>query len=373
MGLSKIEIERYSRHLSLEKVGYAGQEKLKSAKVLVVGAGGLGCPILQYLVAAGVGELGIVDFDKVEESNLQRQVLFNSDIVGTNKALSAKIQLEKLNSFVKLKAYPKKLTAENAVSLFKLYDFIIDGTDNFTTRYLVNDAAVLSKKPFIYGAIYRFEGQLSVFNYQNGPTYRCLFPNPSQLLAEANCSEAGVLGVLPGIIGTYMANEAIKIILGIGNVLSGKLMLINTLNNTTSTININPLKEEIAKVHEFGISTSQQDYVCDSDHPVKEISVVELRERLARKENIQFLDIREAHELPKPNELQGLSIPFAELPERHLEVSKSKLTVVYCQSGIRSKQAIHFLQEKHAHKMLLNLKGGINSWLEEANLLEKQI
>lgn len=207
-------MSRYNRHIILSDVGQIGQDKLSKAKVLVVGAGGLGCPVLQYLTAAGIGELGIIDFDVVEESNLQRQILFGTSSLGTNKALAAKNRLEDLNPTIQINAYTEKLTSKNALELFKEYDIIVDGTDNFATRYLVNDAAILTNKPIVYGAIYKFEGQVSVFNYQNGPSYRCLFPNAPKEGSVANCSEVGVLGVLPGIIGTMMANEVLKISFG---------------------------------------------------------------------------------------------------------------------------------------------------------------
>src|SRR5690606_19253182 len=215
---------RYSRHIILSEIGQAGQDKLLSAKVLVIGAGGLGCPVLQYLAAAGIGTLGIIDFDVVEISNLQRQVLFGTSSLGKNKAEAAKKHLEDLNPEISIMAYAEKLTYQNALELFKNYDIIVDGSDNFETRYLVNDACIITNKPLVFGAIYKFEGQVSVFNYQNGPSYRCLFPNPPQKDTVPNCSEIGVLGVLPGIIGSMQANEVLKIILGIGSTLSGKLL-----------------------------------------------------------------------------------------------------------------------------------------------------
>jgi molybdopterin/thiamine biosynthesis adenylyltransferase len=236
--LNEQENKRYSRHLLLSDIGVSGQEKLKSGKVLVVGAGGLGCPVLQYLTAAGVGNIGVIDFDAVDLSNLQRQILYSTNDVGTNKALAAKNRLESLNPLIEITAYPYQLTNKNALELFAKYDLIVDGSDNFSTRYLVNDACILTGKTLVYGAIYKFEGQVTVFNYQDGPSYRCLFPEAPQQGSVPNCSEVGVLGVIPGIIGVYQANEALKIILGIGTVLSGKLLVIDALNNSQLELNI---------------------------------------------------------------------------------------------------------------------------------------
>ena len=220
-------MNRYSRHIALSEIGQAGQNKLLNAKVLVIGAGGLGCPILQYLAAAGVGNIGIVDFDTIELSNLQRQVLFGSASIGLNKAEAAKTRLQDLNNTISITAYPKKLTHQNSLSLFKNYDIIVDGTDNFETRYLINDAAIITNKPVVFGAIYKFEGQVSVFNYKAGPSYRCLFSNQQEKEQSGHCEDLGVLGVLPGIIGSMQANEVLKMILEIGNILSGKLLLYN--------------------------------------------------------------------------------------------------------------------------------------------------
>ena len=365
MSLSNKEINRYSRHIQLREIGYEGQEKLKKARILVVGAGGLGCPVLQYLTAAGVGTLGIVDFDVVEESNLQRQILFNSQLVGINKAIAAKEQLEKLNPNIELIAYPKKLEHQNAVALFMEYDLIVDGTDNFATRYLVNDASLLANKPYVYGAIYRFEGQVTVFNYKNGPTYRCLFPNPPKLHSIPNCNETGVLGVLPGIIGAYQANEALKIILDIGQPLSGKLMLINTQNNSTSMVNINRLEEQVEKV--LSSNKLQDTYSSDceteqSTQELKELTVEELKAMLSTDKKIEFVDVRELHEIPRIDELKGLAIPSNEIANRFQEISKHSTVVIYCQTGIRSKNSILFLQEKYGFNNLWNLQGGMNAW-----------
>ena len=247
------QVSRYSRHISLKEIGVAGQEKINKAKVLVVGAGGLGCPVLQYLTAAGIGTIGIVDFDVVEESNLQRQVLFGMTSLGRNKAIVAKELLSNLNPRIELISCAEKLNPENVVSLFKPYDIIVDATDNFTSRYLINDASVVLNKPLVYGAIYKFEGQVSVFNYKGGPSYRCVFPNPPQKGTIPNCAQIGVLGVLPGIIGCMQANEVLKLVLGLGNILSGKLYCFNALNNLSQTLRVQRNALEIETVKSRGL------------------------------------------------------------------------------------------------------------------------
>jgi len=241
MPLTPEEKYRYSRHLLLEEVGLEGQEKLKEAKVLVIGAGGLGCPVLLYLAAAGVGTIGVIDFDTIDASNLQRQTLFSTDDVGRSKAEVAKEKLNANNPFINVIAYNEELTNKNSLEIFSAFDIIVDGTDNFHTRYMVNDACLIANKPFVYGAIHKFEGQVSVFNYQEGPTYRCLFPNPPEAGSIPSCSEVGVVGILPGIIGTQQANQVIKIILQIGQVLSGRLMIYNALQSSFMEIEINKI------------------------------------------------------------------------------------------------------------------------------------
>ena len=251
MELTAEEKYRYSRHLLLEEVGLQGQEKLKKAKVLVVGAGGLGCPILLYLAAVGVGTIGVIDFDTIDASNLQRQTLFSTNDLGRSKAKVAKEKLNSNNPFIEVISYNEQLTNENALDLFSKFDIIVDGTDNFYTRYLVNDACLIANKPLVYGAIHKFEGHVSVFNYQEGPTYRCLFPNPPKAGSIPSCSEVGVIGVLPGIIGTQQANEVIKIILGTGKVLSGRLLIYNALQSSFMEIKINKTVVTIFNKEEF--------------------------------------------------------------------------------------------------------------------------
>lgn len=331
---------RYNRQIILSEVGPAGQHKLANAKVLVVGAGGLGCPILQYLAAAGIGTLGIIDFDVVEMSNLHRQMLFGTSSLGKNKAEAAKHRLEDLNPEISIIAYAEKLTHQNALELISNYDIVVDGTDNFETRYLINDACVITNRPLVFGSIYKFEGQVSVFNYQNGPSYRCLFPNPPQKNTVPNCSEIGVLGVLPGIIGSFQANEVLKMILGIGKVLSGQVLCYNALTSQTSILKINKSEAQIEKVlkekHIFHLK--QLDSHCDFQSEVISIKDV------ANLESSQFIDVREAHEQPKVEGLQITYTPLNQLEINHNQIDTSKYAYIFCQSGIRSKQAVSVLK-----------------------------
>ncbi len=339
-------MSRYSRHIILPEIGKKGQDKLANAKVLVIGAGGLGCPVLQYLAAAGIGTIGIVDFDVVDESNLQRQILFGTTTLGKNKALAAKERLTDINPQVAIITYPEALTHKNAITIFEQYDIVVDGTDNFDTRYLINDAAIITHKPLVYGAIYKFEGQVAVFNYKNGPSYRCLFPTPPKKGSLPNCSEVGVLGVLPGIIGTLQANEVLKITLEIGTVLSGKIHYYNALTTQSYTLNLDRNQSAIdlvlKKKHTF---SKQEDasFVCDN--AIKEITIQEG----LRLENTLFIDIREASELPKINQLPHIQIPVRELENRISVIKTNQIIIIFCQSGIRSKKAIQILQQNNIH------------------------
>ncbi|WP_370476618.1 molybdopterin-synthase adenylyltransferase MoeB [Tamlana flava] len=343
-------MNRYNRHIILSDIGQKGQDKINNARVLVVGAGGLGCPVLQYLAAAGVGTLGIIDFDIVEESNLQRQVLFGTSSLGENKAIAAKKRLQDLNCKIKIIAYAEKLTYQNALQLFEEYDIILDGSDNFETRYLVNDASIIVNKPLVFGAIYKFEGQVSVFNYENGPSYRCLFPNPPKKDSVPNCSQIGVLGVLPGIIGCMQANEALKIILGIGKTLSGKLFCYNALTLQNSTLTIKRSGSEINKVlkNKSDFSKRQMNVICEI--PVQTISMKDA----LNKENVQFIDVREFDEVPKVNDLKTTSIPLSQLENKLEKIDANKDKVLFCQSGIRSQKAVSMLQKlniKHCYSL----------------------
>jgi molybdopterin/thiamine biosynthesis adenylyltransferase/rhodanese-related sulfurtransferase len=367
MTLTAQEKKRYSRHLLLSEIGVSGQEKLKKSKVLVIGAGGLGCPVLQYISAAGVGHIGIVDFDKVDESNLQRQILYSTSDVGTNKAKAAKNRLNALNPLIEVSAYEYKLTNKNALGLFSQYDIIVDGSDNFSTRYLVNDASIITGKTLVYGAIHKFEGQVTVFNFKQGPSYRCLFPEAPTPGSAPSCSETGVLGVLPGIVGVYQANEVLKIILGIGNVLSGKLLLVDALNNSNLELNIEKSPQQINKVltakNEF--ESYDYDFFCGIEPETKKevndtISSVELSE-LITSETVQIIDVREEWESPKFGELNAINIPLNTLDNNLHKIKKNIKTIVYCQKGGRSTQAIKYLHE-NGFDNLINLQGGISSY-----------
>ncbi len=365
MKLTDQEKNRYSRHILLEKVGLEGQEKLKAAKVLVIGAGGLGCPVLQYLTAAGVGTIGIIDFDRVDATNLQRQILYTVSDIGENKAITAKNRLTQLNPHINFDVYPEKLTTKNALVLFAKYDMVVDGTDNFSTRYLVNDACVITNKPLVYGAIYKFEGQISVFNYKGGPTYRCLFPEPPKAGSVPNCSDVGVIGVLPGLIGTQQANEVIKIILEIGEPLSGKLLTYDSLNNSFLTLNVNRSEEEVQKVLSNSADFESMDYdffcgiVTDSD--LKEISVEDLKSMLESSEDFQIVDVRQEYEQPRIESDKVLVAPLNDLESYVDQISTSKKVIVICQHGIRSVAAIEHLENNYDFENLINLENGIGN------------
>ncbi|PHS67525.1 MAG: dinucleotide-utilizing protein [Flavobacterium sp.] len=339
-------MNRYNRHIILSEIGQEGQDKLSKAKVLVIGAGGLGCPVLQYLAAAGVGTLGIIDFDIVSESNLQRQILYGTSSLGKNKAETAKARLEDLNNEISIIAYPEKLRHKNAISLFHKYDIIVDGTDNFITRYLVNDASIITGKPLVYAGIYKFEGQVSVFNYKGGPSYRCLFPNPPKEGAIPNCSEVGVLGVLPGIIGTLQANEVLKMILGIGEVLSGKVLYYNTLTNQTTILKINRSEAEIQRVKnsEPIFETLIAEDNCEVS--VEEISIKEV----LQKKDTQLIDVREKNENPKIESDKIVHIPLSELENRTTELNSEKEIIFFCQAGIKSKRAASIINNSFSIK-----------------------
>lgn len=369
--LNQDELKRYNRHIILPEVGIEGQEKLKQAKVLVIGAGGLGCPVLQYLTAAGVGSIGIVDYDTVDVSNLQRQILYDVYDVGKSKVDCAINKLSKQNPFVHFTAHKIQLSNQNALETLLPYDLVIDGTDNFPTRYLVNDACLLLNKPLVYGSINRFEGQVSVFNLgteteKQGPSYRCLFPQPPAAEDVPNCSEAGVLGVLPGIVGSLQANEAIKVITGIGNPLSGKLFIINALNMQCYTIEF----ERDKNLKPFTLEQfNQNDYelFCNGTpaNAIKEISVNELNELLrVGKSNLQLLDVREPGEQPYVDILDDLKIPLNKVLENKQLIHPQKKVIVFCKSGARGKLAIQQLQQAGFNN-LYNLKGGVMEWLKQ--------
>lgn len=348
--LSQAEQQQYSRHLLMDAIGIKGQLALKNAKVLVLGAGGLGCPVLQYLAAAGVGTLGILDDDTVDQTNLQRQVLYTHEDIGKPKALVAKTKLQGLNPFISLNAIQERLTIKNALELFKVYDIIIDCTDNFPTRYLANDAAIISNKPLVYGAIFKFEGQVSVFNYEDGPSYRCIFPDPPAAGSVPNCSEIGVLGVLPGIIGSFQANEAIKMICGIGETLSGKLLTFDALTMQSQAFSF-------SKTVEANIVSFQEDYevFCGLPKAVEELSFDGLEQL---NQPYSLLDVR-TYEEREIHHIGGIHIPLDEITARANQLPKNETLVVYCKSGMRSLKAIGLLQDLGAKNTLINLKNGL--------------
>ena len=346
-------MSRYSRHIVLSEVGQQGQALLSSAKVLVIGAGGLGCPVLQYLTAAGIGTLGIIDFDVVELSNLQRQILFGTSSIGVNKALAAKNRLEDLNPTIQINAYPEKLTAKNVLTLFNRYDVIVDGSDNFATRYLVNDASIIVNKPVVFGAIYKFEGQVSVFNYLDGPSYRCLVPKPPKEGSVANCSEVGVLGVLPGIIGSMQANEVIKIILGFDHVLTGKLLCYNSKTADITTIKVKKSEKTFEDIHSRKGHLKDQYPEPSCEFKVEEISA----EEALNKEDVQFIDIREPDEYPQFDIPPSLQIPLGTLEQNLNRLPAEKEYIIYCQSGVRSKLAVQLLKEFNIQNCY-SLQGG---------------
>jgi sulfur-carrier protein adenylyltransferase/sulfurtransferase len=364
--LNKEELIRYNRHLILPGFGKDAQEKLKASRVLVIGAGGLGCPVLQYLTAAGVGTIGILDFDVVEESNLQRQVLFNVEDIGSSKAETASRKLALQNPHLEFKINNLKLSVENALNIISPYDLVVDGSDNFATRYLVNDSCVILKKPFVSGAIFKFEGQLSVFNYKNkegihGPTYRCLYPEAPDRKDVPSCSEIGVLGVLPGMIGAMQANEAIKVITGIGEPLSGKLLTLDALTMQTTILKFSADEKNFA-IRELG----QYEDVCEvaenkSEPGYKEMTVFELKAKLDQKENLELLDVREEFEREICS-LGGKLIPMNSIPAHIEPIPENKPVVVYCHRGMRSAMVVKFLSEEFGYKNLYNLGGGIHAW-----------
>jgi len=372
--LSKEEIQRYSRHLIMPEVGLEGQLKLKRARVLMIGAGGLGAPLGLYLAAAGVGHLGVVDFDVVDSSNLQRQVTFTTADVGKLKSEAAKARLSALNPLIEIQSFETRLTSENALDLFKDYDVIVDGTDNFPTRFLVNDACLLLGKPNVYGSIFRFEGQATVFGYPGGPCYRCLYPEPPPPGLVPSCAEGGVLGVLPGIVGSIQAMETIKLILGTGEPLVGRLLLLDALAMRFRELKLrrNPdcpmcgehrTIEKLIDYEEFcGIRGEEAPAMTDG---IQEMTPKEMKARQDRGDDLFVLDVREPHEYQICN-LQGKLIPLGELPRRVAELDSSREMVVYCRSGKRSADAIRFLQ-KVGFKKLWNLKGGVLAWSDEVD------
>ena len=378
--LSNEEVLRYSRHLILPDVGVTGQRRLKQARVLLVGAGGLGSPAALYLAAAGVGQLGLVDFDRVDVTNLQRQVLHGTSDVGRRKTDSARDRLHDINPHVQLEAYDESLTSANALEIFADYDLVVDGTDNFATRYLVNDACVLLGKPNVYGSIFRFEGQASVFATADGPCYRCLFREPPPPGLVPSCAEGGVLGVLPGLVGTIQATEAIKLILGIGEPLVGRLLLVGALNTRFRTVKLRRdpacpacgTREirELIDYEEFCGAGRGEPAAAHDDHPADgapgELTPRQLAERLARGDALELLDVREPHEWEIARIPGARLVPLGTLDRALPSLDRSRDIVVHCKGGTRSARAAHQLHAA-GFTRVWNLSGGILAWSDEVD------
>lgn len=369
------EFRRYGRHLVLQGFGMEGQLKLRRSRVLVVGAGGLGCPALLYLTAAGVGSIGIVDGDSLELSNLQRQVLYTIDDVGNNKAKVAAARLRRLNPLVEFNVWAERLTSANALDIISRYDVVIDGTDNFPTRYLINDACVLTGRPFIYASILQFEGQAAVFNARLpdgsfSSTYRDLFPEPPALEFVPNCEQAGVLGVLPGMLGCIQATETIKLICGLGNVLAGKLLIWDATRSEQTIIQIpdRGARRGIERLIDYddfcGISGGKNKSLDVKHDSMKEVTVQELKEMLDSKADFQLIDVREPHEYDICN-LEGELIPMSDIPNNVDKISRDKKVVIHCRSGKRSGDMLLWLEKNHGFTNLYNLKGGILAWARD--------
>ena len=373
--LSQEEMLRYSRHLMIPEVGLEGQRKLKAASVLIVGSGGLGSPMALYLAAAGIGHIGIVDYDVVDASNLQRQVIHGSERVGMKKVESARRRMLDINPYIQVDGYDELFTSENAERIAASYQLIVDGTDNFPTRYLINDLCVLTGKPYVYGSVFRFEGQVSVFDAQHGPCYRCLFPEPPPPGVVPSCAIAGVFGILPGTIGTIQASEAIKLILGIGTTLTGKLLLYDALDLMFQVVTLR--KNPNCKICGANPQITQLiDYEAFCGAPAREQAVAsvagrdieprQLAERLRHGEAIQLIDLREPVEM-QINCLPGaINIPYDRLRERIGELDPQRETVLYCHIGVLSIQAQRLLAEA-GFRSVKNLRGGINAWSREVD------
>ncbi len=375
MNLTNEQVSRYSRHLIMPEVGVEGQEKLVESRVLCIGAGGLGSPLALYLAAAGVGKLGVLDFDVVDFSNLQRQIIHSEENIGKLKVESAKERLMELNSDVSIQTYNTMLTSGNAMKIIEGYDVIIDGTDNFATRYLVNDACVLLGKPNVYGSIFRFEGQVSVFDAKRGPCYRCLYPEPPPPGMVPSCAEGGVLGILPGIIGTMQAAEAIKLIIGKGQPLIGKLLFLDVMEMKIRELNLrkdsscpicgkNPTITKLIDYEEFcGVGRGDPEVTGDTSEI--EITVDEFRDILSNKSNnLVILDVREPHEYQICKISGSKLIPLGDLPSRINELDTADDIIVHCHHGMRSLQATRFLRHM-GFKKVKNLSGGIDAWAEK--------
>ncbi len=378
VSLSKEEILRYSRHLIMPEVGMEGQLKLKSAKVLLVGTGGLGAPMALYLTAAGVGTIGLVDFDVVDYTNLQRQVIHGTSDVGKPKIDSAIESMREINPFVTVNRHEVALTSENAMELVKDYDIVADGTDNFPTRYLVNDVCVLLNKPNVYGSIFRFEGQATIFAAEGGPCYRCLYPEPPPPGLVPSCAEGGVLGILPGVVGLIQATEVVKLILGKGESLVGRLILYDALNMKFRELKLrksaecpicgpNRTIDKLIDYHQFcGVPQHAAAPEAETGVTENEIEVTALKARFDRGEKVNLIDVREAHEFQICRIPGSTLIPLGDLPKRVNELDAAGEVVVHCKSGMRSAKAADFLRQS-GFKRVLNVKGGILAWSDKVD------
>ncbi len=382
--LSHEEVQRYSRHLIMPEVGMIGQKKLKAASILLIGAGGLGSPLAMYLAAAGVGRLGLVDYDVVDYTNLQRQIIHGTSDVGRLKLESARDRIQDINPHVQVDTYEVPLTSDNALQIIAPYDIVIDGTDNFPTRYLTNDACVILGKPNIYGSIFRFEGQASVFYAEEGPCYRCLFPEPPPPGLVPSCAEGGVLGILPGTVGAIQATEAIKLIIGQGESLIGRLLLYDALDMTFDEVRLrknpecpvcgpNPTVTELIDYEQFcGVPAHDNSlYIADQEEGqgVPQITPLALKARLDQGDDLLIVDVREAHEWDISNleSLGAILIPQGQIVARMSELDTAREIIVQCRTGARSAAVVSELQN-HGYKKLYNLDGGINRWAREVDI-----
>ncbi len=359
---SAAERQRYRRHLQLAEIGEAGQLRLRQARVLVVGAGGLGCPILQYLAAAGVGTLGLADADQVELTNLPRQILYGTEDVGQPKVEAAARALRRLNELGNYELHKIRVSPGNVRELVAAYDVVVDGSDNFPTRYLLNDACVSLGRPLVSGAIYKFEGQVSVFNYEGGPTYRCLFPEPPTAAEAPDCNTTGVLNVLPGLIGTVQATEALKVVLGLGDVLSGRLWVLDTLSFQSRTLRFH--RDLVQSVLNLDTANPADyfDASCAPETAATSISAEDLQQRLASPTPPLLLDVRGPLEFQRRHLPGAVLLPLPELAARAAEVPRTRPVVVYCQSGVRSAQAVALLRNELGFDNVLTLSGGLEDY-----------
>ncbi len=376
--LSAEELARFNRHIILPQVGLEGQEKLKQAKVLCIGTGGLGSPISLYLAAAGIGTLGLVDFDVVDESNLQRQIAHTTKDVGRPKVESARDKLLGINPYMEVNLHGEGIRRDNVRELVRGYDIVVDGTDNFPTRYLVNDACVLEGKPLVYASIFQFEGQATVFHHKDGPCYRCLYPEPPPPGLVPSCAEGGVLGVLPGVIGVIQATEAIKIILGIGSTLSGRLLLYDALDMKFREVKLrrdpacpacgeHPTIQDVVEYEQFcGLPPTEAEEPTEEPLGPDDITPRQLKRMLDENPDLFVLDVREPHEVAICRIEGSWEIPLGELPTRYAEVPRDRDVVVHCKMGGRSAQAVEFLKSQ-GYDNVRNLAGGILRWIDEVD------